>query len=158
MYANIMNKQSNIGATEKRRLEKHVKIRLMGRLEQDYDAVLLALITLSQRATTIVERVVGRETIPPLEQLILRALYGALKEDLRDAARSGKMSAAAGPPTASERTYFAPAALNSYKALHARINTNPITSNWIASLMNANEVLCYYVELMTQELQDVRYK
>ncbi len=114
----------------------------------DEEAVMLALLAFSQRATAILDRIAGRESVAALEQLNLRALYSTLKEDLRDAAARGRILSIPRLQTSWERDYFAPAVHRSPKALRARINTNPITSNWTDCLVEANEVLVYYVAML----------
>lgn len=121
----------------------------------DEEAVLLALHAFSQRATAILDRIAGRESVAALEQLNLRALYSTLKEDLRDAATRGRISSIPSLQTPWERSYFAPAVHRSCKALRARVNTNPITSNWTDCLVEANEVLVYYLNMLMQDSRNL---
>lgn len=109
------------------------------------EAVIQALELFKQRAREISHRIDGRRQIGAFEIGELKDLYRSLKEDVKDASKCGKVSPRREAQTEWERYYFAPAMMKAANALRARHNTNPITSNWIGSLLDAQTEFSYYL-------------
>lgn len=108
-------------------------------------AVIEALNGFSRRAQEVIDRIDGRRSIGAFERANLQMLYSSLKDDVKDAAQRGKVDNDRMAQTNWERYYFAPAVQKAANALRARSNTNPITSNWIGSLLDAESEFSYYL-------------
>jgi hypothetical protein len=109
------------------------------------DTVISALESFSQRTQEISSRIDGRSRLNPFETGNLQALYGALKSDVRAASKRGKVEDGKHDQTDWERYYFAPAMRKAAISLRIRSNTNPITSNWLGSLLDAETEFSYYL-------------
>jgi hypothetical protein len=109
------------------------------------DTVISALESFSQRTQEISSRIDGRSRLNPFETGDLQALYGELKSDVRAASKRGKVEDGKHDQTDWERYYFAPAMRKAAISLRARSNTNPITSNWLSSLLDAGMEFSYHL-------------
>lgn len=113
---------------------------------QEREAVRLALYQFSQRAKDIMDRLPDRTDIVPFEKMKLRALYTALKEDLKDAADRGTVAPGWDKQSQLEKDYFQPAVVDALKLLRARANTNPITSNWLDCISSSRQIIIAYMD------------
>ena len=109
------------------------------------DTVISALESFSKRTQEISSRIDGRNRLNPFETGDLQALYGELKSDVRAASKRGKVEDGRHDQTDWERNYFSPAMRKAAISLRARSNTNPITSNWLGSLLDAGMEFSYYL-------------
>lgn len=109
------------------------------------DAVIAALESFEWRVGEILIRIDGRRQIGAFEKGELQASYRELKDDVREAAKRGKVQEGRHEQTDWERYYFAPAVMKAANSLRARSNSNPITSNWLGSLLDAGMEFSYYL-------------
>lgn len=117
--------------------------------DPDKKAVVIALESFSKRTQEIVVRLNGRSKIGAFEIGELNELYRSLKKDVKDATKRGRVSIGrAKEPTDWERYYYAPAMMKAANSLRAKTNTNPITSNWLGSLLDAELEFSYYLHLL----------
>jgi hypothetical protein len=112
------------------------------------DMVVSTLESFAQRTQEILNRIDGRSQISAFEKDDLQALYGALKDDVKAAGKLGKVEYGRHEQTDWERYYFAPAMMKAASSLRAKSNTNPITSNWLSSLLDAGMEFSYYLHLL----------
>jgi hypothetical protein len=68
-----------------------------------------------------------------------------LKDDIKAAAAQGKVEPGHQEQNSWERFYFQAAMMKASNALRAKTNSNPITSNWINCLTEANGEFSYYL-------------
>jgi hypothetical protein len=108
-------------------------------------AVIRAMQSFSERAQEITSRIGDRRSIGTFEKDELQALYSALKDDIKAAAARGKVEPGHQEQNDWERCCFQPAVMKASNALRAKTNSNPITSNWIGCLTEAEGEFSYYL-------------
>lgn len=108
-------------------------------------AVIRAMQSFSERAREITNRIGDRRSIGAFEKDELQALYRDLKDDIKAVADRGKINAGRQEQTEWERFFLQPAVMKASNALRAKTNSNPITSNWISCLSEAELEFSYYL-------------
>lgn len=120
-------------------------------VEAGKSTVVHALDQFEKRAREISNRIDGRRSIRAIEKDELQVLYKDLKEEIKAAAKRGKVFQNSQTQTDWERYYFAPAVMKALNGLRARTNTNPISSNWIGSLLDASSEFSYYLSMIERD-------
>lgn len=124
--------------------------------DQNRSLVVEALASFEDRAREIIARIDGRRSIAPSEKDELQTLYSSLKEDVKSAARLGKVVSDRQEQTGWERYYFTPAMLKAANGLRAKTNSHPINSNWIGSLLDASTEFSYYLSMLERDRPEDR--
>jgi len=114
-------------------------------------AVIEELELFEKRTREIIGRIDGKRSIGAFERDELQAMYSALKEDVKAAAKLGKATQDRDAQTDWERYYFAPAMLKAANGLRAKTNSHPINSNWIGSLLDAACEFSYYLAMLQKD-------
>jgi hypothetical protein len=108
-------------------------------------AVIRTMKSFSERTREITSRIGNRRSLGAFEKDELQALYSLLKDDIKAAAARGKVEPGHQEQTEWEQFYFQPAVMKASTALRAKTNSNPITSNWISCLNEAEFEFSYYL-------------
>lgn len=96
--------------------------------------VILGLRRFTSRIDEILRLLEDKRDIRRDEREELQSLLTSLKQDLKDAAKRGKIDAGAEPPSRFERAYFAPAVQSAAANFSVAVNSHPIRSDWFACL------------------------
>jgi len=114
-------------------------------------AVIEALDLFEKRTREIIGLIDGKRSIGAFERDELQAMYSALKEDVKAAAKLGKVIHDRAAQTEWEQSYFTPAMLKAANGLRAKTNSHPINSNWIGSLLDAACEFSYYLAMLQKD-------
>lgn len=114
-------------------------------------AVIEELDLFEKRTREIISRIDGKRSIGAFERDELQAMYSALKEDVKAAAKLCKVAQDRDAQTDWERFYFTPAMLKASNGLRAKTNSHPINSNWIGSLLDASTEFSYYLAMLQKD-------
>ncbi len=114
-------------------------------------SVIESLNLFEERTREIINRIDGKRSISTFEKDDLQAEYSALKEDIKSAAKRGKVTQDRQEQNDWERFYFAPAVLKARDALRAKTNSHPVNSNWIGSLIDAAGEFSYCLSMIERD-------
>jgi hypothetical protein len=119
--------------------------------DTDKRSVMNAMAMFESRAREIINRIDGKRSIGAFEKDELQSLYTGLKEDVKSAAKLGKVHKDREDQTDWERCYFMPAVSKARDGLRAKTNSHPVTSNWIGSLLDAAGEFSYYLSMIERD-------
>lgn len=119
--------------------------------DADKLSVMNAMKEFESRAREMIDWIDGKRSIGASEKDELQSLYKELKDDIKDAAKRGKVRDDREDQTDWEHFYFMPAVSKARDGLRAKTNSHPINSNWIGSLLDAAGEFSYYLSMIEKD-------
>ncbi len=128
-------------------------------MSENFDPVELQQIELALRAykdrcEEILQLLGEKRSLSLGEREQIVALYAALKDDLKAAAKHGTLSKSRRQQTRAETCFFDPAVRRAVLNLRPATNTNPISSHWFSAVFEAQSEFSYWLHNMDKAGSD----
>ncbi len=126
----------------------------MNESETQAREVIAALREFRDRFEHILHLLDGKKLVTSDEKTNLQGLLKSLKEDLKQAAKTGTVSGLKKPGNHFEQAYFEPAVFKASANFNVAVNSHPIRSDWFSGLYSVEIDITHLLHQLESQFPD----